>query len=72
MKLTISIDKEYDPKLNDTSSSEFWKLKQLVEKQVYFVWYMVSSYIQGHLYIIDGNILVIFRFYQTRDAQGNI
>ena len=37
MKLTISIDKEYDQKLNDTSSSEFWKLKQLVEKQVYFV-----------------------------------
>ena len=72
MKLTISIEKKYDLTLKNTSSSQFSSLKQLVEEQVCFVRDMVSSYLRYHLSIFDRHLLVIFRSYQTRNAQGNI
>ena len=72
MKLTISIEKTYNSKLNDTSSLLFWDLKKSVEMEVFFPRDMISSYIRDNLSIFDRHIVVIFRSYQTGDAQGNI
>jgi hypothetical protein len=72
MKLTISIEKTYNSKLNDTSSLLFWDLKKSVEMEVFFLRDMVSSYIRDHLSVFDRHFVVIFRSYQTGDAQGNI
>ena len=72
MKLTISIEKTYNSKLNDTSSLLFRNLKKSVEMEVFFLRDMFSSYIRDHLSIVDGNVVVIFRSYQTGDVQGNI
>ena len=72
MKLTISLETKYDLTLKNISSPQFSSLKQLVEEQVYFVRDMVSSYLRYHLSIVDRHVLVIFRSYQTGNAQGNI
>jgi hypothetical protein len=69
MKLTISIKKTYVLELKNTSSHQFLDLKKSVEVEVFFFRDMVSSYIRDHLSIVDGNVLVIFRFYQTDGAQ---
>ena len=69
MKLTISIETKYVPELKNTSSHQFLVLKNSVEMEVFFLRDMVSSYIRDHLSIVDGNVLVIFRFYQTDGAQ---
>jgi hypothetical protein len=69
MKLTISIERKYVPELQSFSSSQFLDLKKSVEVEVFFLIDMVSSYIRDHLSIVDGNVLVIFRFYQTDGAQ---
>jgi hypothetical protein len=68
MKLTISIEKTYDSKLNDTSSFLFWDLKMSVEMEVFFLRDMVSSYIRDHLSVFDRHVVVIFRYYQTGDV----
>jgi hypothetical protein len=68
MKLTISIEKTYDSKLNDTSSLLFWDLKKSVEMEVFFLRDMVSSYIRDHLSVFDRHVVVIFRSYQTGDV----
>jgi hypothetical protein len=68
MKLTISIEKTYDSKLNDTSSLLFWDLKKSVEMEVFFLRDMVSSYIRDHLFVFDRHVVVIFRSYQTGDV----
>jgi len=69
MKLTISIEKTYDSKLNDTSSLLFWDLKKSVEMEVFF---LRDSYIRDYLSLFDRHVVVIFRSFQTGDAQGNI
>ena len=68
MKLTISIEKTYNSKLNDTSSLLFWDLKKSVEMEVFFLRDMVSSYIRDHLSVFDRHVVVIFRSYQTGDV----
>ena len=68
MKLTISIEKTYNSKLNDTSSLLFWDLKKAVEMEVFFLRDMVSSYIRDHLSVFDRHVVVIFRSYQTGDV----